>query len=992
MKKILLFGLLFSITQFCGIAQKSNAGTAEKPVKGDVKIFSSKNVPGSVTKNWETSAQQYIAEAEYFFKKFDHNYATANSKQKLSFATTGLITSTSPLQFDETSKVTTWNSSLSLIQINETSTAGLMPFTTSSLTGNNHLLFEYGNFNVEYLNDERGVRQNFIIKHRSAGNAQLKVVLNISGDLLPAVTKNKVLELSDKKNGKSILKYDDLKVWDANHKQLNASMEVIDNNKVALVVDDAAAVYPVTVDPLTHASEWESSSIGLLPGILTNLQLQVDAMYGYSVAGLGDVNGDGFDDVAIGAPGAIDIIAGPVTVVGAGAVFVYFGSNTGLAATPDRVLRATTPVTNALFGFSMAGGNVTGSIIPGAIKKDIIVGAPGDTYSTSVSGFPTTATVTAGKVYVFSGDDLTAGPASPFASVYLNGSGFFSRGVLGLLLSNVNINALFGFSLAATDDMNGDGLAEIVVGAPGYAGVNLLDVASGAAFVYYSGNIASNTATQLATPTLLGFPGLTNINGLLFGFSVDGAGDYNKDSKPDIIIGAPGGLNLGASGFLGGSAYIYNGNGAGVNPAVATQLSAGGSLLGSVANLFGYCVKGVRDPSGNRNGHILVGAPVGSVLSNALPGLRLKAGNIHLFHAKLSPAATEIPVQSFSSPRSASLLSILNLQNINVNAMFGASIDNMMDVNCDGFADIIVGEPLSSAVGLVGVNAVGGAAYVFLGNPGNTYTTAPYWTLENETDYDFGLNAASLIGYSVAGGGHVSGSNKSVKALIGAPGKALDFSSGLFNLGNTFGTLFSFAAGGNGVGKGEQYTFVNCTLLAEDIISFSATAAACDAALKWALSNTDNLAYTEIQFSTDGINFTTVDKILPSSAPYNIRLAQQVKLAYYRLKVYNKNNEYHLSNIASVKTVCGTNDNKLSVVPTIFNSAVTVVFATAEQKGTAALQLQDMYGRTLMNSMITIGTGINRVTVNTNALPAGVYYISLKGKNWASETVKVVKQ
>ncbi|MBC7936840.1 MAG: FG-GAP repeat protein [Rhizobacter sp.] len=80
-------------------------------------------------------------------------------------------------------------------------------------------------------------------------------------------------------------------------------MKLSKDNELIIEVDDENALYPITIDPLTHAAEWTVSANGLLPGLLNNLQLQVDALVGYSIAGLGDVNGDEFDDVAIGAPG-----------------------------------------------------------------------------------------------------------------------------------------------------------------------------------------------------------------------------------------------------------------------------------------------------------------------------------------------------------------------------------------------------------------------------------------------------------------------------------------------------------------------------------------------------------------------------------------------------------------------------------------------------------------------------------------------------------------
>jgi hypothetical protein len=132
------------------------------------------------------------------------------------------------------------------------------------------------------------------------------------------------------------------------------------DGKVSIIVNDINAVYPITVDPLNQTPDWTTSASGVLPTLLN--QLAVDAAYGFSVAGLGDVNGDGFADVGVGAPALVDIISGTGSIASVGGVFVFFGSASGLPTIPSAKLQPTTLVAGALFGFSLAGGDITGMV------------------------------------------------------------------------------------------------------------------------------------------------------------------------------------------------------------------------------------------------------------------------------------------------------------------------------------------------------------------------------------------------------------------------------------------------------------------------------------------------------------------------------------------------------------------------------------------------------------------------------------------------------
>ena len=776
----------------------------------------SSTVANSVDQNWLQQAEKFISNQEYDFKipdKSNFEFYAANRKQKIGFTFANTGYTVSPINFTANNNSNNWKTSFEFLNITKGKSDLLLNNNYSTSLNKSDLRYQFPGFAIEYINREAGLRQNFIVSEKPAGDNDLELQLKINSDLLASVINNELVFRD--KNEVIQLYYKDLNVWDANHQALKAIMQ-LNENILSIIVDDKQAQYPITIDPLNQTPDWTTSADGILPGLIG--QLAIDAAYGFSVAGLGDINGDGFDDIAVGAPTMVDLISGTGTLAAVGAVFVYYGSANGLPTTPGARLQPTTVVAGALFGYSIAGGDINGDG-----KNDVLVGAPMDNVSVTVNGNNVSGRV--GKAYVFNGSTLSTN-TTPLIIIQLSG---------GNIISNVNIsvNALFGFSVAVTEDLNADGKKDIIVGAPTYAGIktvllqSVLDVQSGGAFVFLTKSGSNNTLTQVKLEPikqdLLGLGLLTdNIAGLLFGYAVDGTGDYNGDGKADVVATAPAGINANSiSGLLNGkllqgSAEVYYGTGtsAGVNTnhgAVLTATSGGllTNLIGSianVANLFGVSVKGVRGASCSRNGNIIVGAPLGNDIINVL-GLDLKTGTVSVFKKKgSSPSGYVAPDQVLASPRNSNNI----LQIIQANLLFGYSLDNICDINCDGYADIIVGEPISSGVQLLNANVAGGAAYIYYGNANGLYQTSPAWTLTAYEDAFLGINTTSLIGYSVAGAGRVKGSPYNYCILVGSPSRTLDFGNGLLNLGSTLGTLFSLVAGNNGVGKAFLFDIKTC--------------------------------------------------------------------------------------------------------------------------------------------------------------------------------------
>jgi len=267
--------------------------------------------------------------------------------------------------------------------------------------------------------------------------------------------------------------------------------------------------------------------------------------FGYSVAPAGDVNGDGFADVIVGAwsndAGGTD----------AGRAYVYYGG-VSPDATPDLTL--TGAAANDNFGFSVASaGDVNGDGF-----GDVIVGA----WSNDTGG------TDAGRAYVYYG-------------------GYFPDATPDLTLTGVAANDFFGYSVASAGDVNGDGFADVIVGAwANDAG----GADAGRAYVYFGGPAAD------ATPDLALTGAAANDS---FGYSVASAGDVNGDGFADLLVGAYG---SDAGGADAGRAYVYFGG-------PAADATPDLTLTGAAANdVFGYSAASAGDVNGDGFDDIMVGA------------------------------------------------------------------------------------------------------------------------------------------------------------------------------------------------------------------------------------------------------------------------------------------------------------------------------------------------------------------------------------------------
>jgi hypothetical protein len=230
---------------------------------------------------------------------------------------------------------------------------------------------------------------------------------------------------------------------------------------------------------------------------------EVGDEFGVALSLRHDLNGDGLADLVVGAPKSKK--AGAT----AGRAYVWFGKKGGTPSeTPDVEIKLGT--TNDLFGTSVATGDVTGDG-----QADLIIGSPHYNVGEKLPG----------AVFVFAG-----GPGANLASakkiISGEGTGFQDE---------------FGYSVAVVPDMNGDAASEIAVGAPK---VTRDGKQFGKAYLYFGGaSIASDPAQT--------FWGTDEAGG--FGENIFALGDINKDGKGDWAVMA------GSAAGSRGTVYFYYG-------------------------------------------------------------------------------------------------------------------------------------------------------------------------------------------------------------------------------------------------------------------------------------------------------------------------------------------------------------------------------------------------------------------------------------------------
>ncbi|HNA56702.1 MAG TPA: FG-GAP-like repeat-containing protein, partial [Chitinophagales bacterium] len=521
------------------------------------------------------------------------------------------------------------------------------------------LTFHDAKIDIIYQLTSMGMRQDFVLKEKPAGEGDISLQLAFSSAQIEFSCNGSTLTGS--LNEIPVYAYTALKVWDANNAPLAASMQWHEG-VLSLILNDDNAVYPITIDPVSITPN----------AILTGNMLS--SQYGNDIDNAGDVNGDGYDDLIVG---SIFYSNGQSSE---GAAYIYLGSASGISTTPQIILESNQNSAN--FGKAVAGaGDINNDGY-----DDIVIGAynydNGQTnegrayiYMGSASGISATPALTLevnqaqcnfGSSVAAAGDVNNDGFADVIIGAYNYDNGQTNEGrayvyhgsATGLNATPVSImesnsaQAYFGWSVGGDMDVNGDGFDDVIVGAYNQSNGQANE---GLAYVFH-GSASGIITTPAATREM-------NQVNAFFGESVSNAGDVNNDGYDDVIIGA----YLFDNGMsTEGAAFIYHGSPTGISAAPITQLEANIMFA-----YFGYSVDAAGDINGDGFDDVIVGAYIFEYDQQ-------DEGRAFVFPGSVT-GVSDVPDAV--------------MERNEINANFGYAVCGGGDFNNDGFSDVAVSAP-----------------------------------------------------------------------------------------------------------------------------------------------------------------------------------------------------------------------------------------------------------------------------------------------------------
>lgn len=527
------------------------------------------------------------------------------------------------------------------------------------------------------------------------------------------------------------------------------------NDSYLLVQDDVDAVITVIASHTDGEGADESvSSFGTAAvSELSVLQLssldgsfgfridgqEIDDQTGLSVSGIGDFNGDGYDDLIIGAPyfdhGGLG---------NAGASYVLFGTDADFGADESLGAEFDLSKLNGVLGFRLDGVAIddqsgwsvsSAGDFNGDGLDDLIVGAWGADPNGGESG----------SSYVVYGTASNMGASFDLAG--LNGTN-------GFRIDGAAAGDESGYSVSSAGDVNGDGFDDIIIGA--YS-ADPNGAASGSSYVVFG--TSDNMGASFDLSGLDGTDGF-RLDGVVAddqsGWSVSSVGDFNNDGFDDLVVGAysadPDGL-----GEEGASYVIFGSDDWTADSGIVNLDDLDGAdgfrLDGDTAgDESGYSVSNAGDVNGDGFDDLIIGAR--SAGNNGA-----LSGSTYIMFGTNAGVAASVNLSGFNGTNG------FRLDGAAAGDEGGYSVSSAGDINGDGFDDLIIG-----AWGADYNGEDSGSTYVLFGSDAAFSASIDLSGLDGTNGFRIdGDVAGDRSGISVSGAGDINGDGYD-DLIIGADG------------------------------------------------------------------------------------------------------------------------------------------------------------------------------------------------------------------------------
>ncbi len=439
------------------------------------------------------------------------------------------------------------------------------------------------------------------------------------------------------------------------------------------------------VTPIVNLTSLDGSN-----GFLMNGTGKFERLGG-SVSAAGDVNGDGLEDIIIGARLTDRSSTSYGYSIGTGASYVVFGQSTGFSPVLDLTQL------DGSNGFRLDGQsviNASGHTVSNAGDVngdgfgDLIIGAP-DPFSY----LPEDNARLSGDAYV------VFGKASGFSATLQLSS---LTGVDGFRVDGIRADHL-GASVSSAGDINGDGFGDVIISADGYYGDN--------SYVVFGKADGFNASVDVLS--------LDGSNGFqLRGTQqpVDEAGDFNGDGFGDLIAGN----------------HIVFGKNSAFDAIVDVATLDGINGFNFTLPTTFFVISGAGDVNGDGFDDLILGERFQEV------DIASQAGVSYLIYGSASGFGANLDLTNFDDTMG------VRFEGVASNDFSGSSVSSAGDINNDGFDDLIIGAPGADANG-----EESGSSYVILG--GNFLINEPVILGTPGDDHLIGQNSADRF---VAGDGN----------------------------------------------------------------------------------------------------------------------------------------------------------------------------------------------------------------------------------------------